>query len=268
MRNRSILLDKMNAGVSPDEGMFWIDFGEGGTLYSSLNLLYRTQDGKEGRVRELSAYDVLVGKVYLVGAESSSKLAVSTSAGFIFNNSGGDEVTIGGKLDALRAPAGEEPPAMDINCFAYMFKGAPIVDASRLEFPVVDVAVRAYSNMFSECTVLVRAPEILTARSFGAYACAGMFNKCTALEAAPELIYEDADSIGSSCYQQMFAQCTSLQRIRCLLSSVVGKTSEDVCTRWLYRVSATGTLVCAPGSSAFWVAGNNGIPSGWTVEEV
>ena len=71
-----------------------------------------------------------------------------------------------------------------------------------------------------------------------------------------------ATTLTESCYEEMFRNCTSLNYIKCLATDI----SAPSCTSsWVSGVASTGTFVKA-ASMNDWTEGNNGIPSGWTVE--
>jgi hypothetical protein len=60
----------------------------------------------------------------------------------------------------------------------------------------------------------------------------------------------------------MFSDCTSLSYIKAMFTTT---PSSSYTRDWVKNVKASGTFV--KNSAATWnVTGNNGIPSGWTVE--
>ena len=60
----------------------------------------------------------------------------------------------------------------------------------------------------------------------------------------------------------MFRGCTSLNYIKATFTTTPSSTYTS---NWVNGVSATGTFV--KNSAATWTTtGNNGIPTGWTVE--
>ena len=88
-----------------------------------------------------------------------------------------------------------------------------------------------------------------------------MFQGCTSLTTAPEL---PATTLVSNCYNNMFQGCTNLNYIKAMFTSV---PSSSYTSNWVSGVSSTGTFV--KNSAATWTnTGVNGIPTGWTVEEV
>jgi len=60
----------------------------------------------------------------------------------------------------------------------------------------------------------------------------------------------------------MFANCTNLAYIKALFTTTPGTTNTG---DWVKGVKATGTFV--KSAAATWnVSGDNGVPTGWTVE--
>lgn len=86
-----------------------------------------------------------------------------------------------------------------------------------------------------------------------------MFTECTQITKAPVL---PATTLASHCYDAMFGGCTSLQYIKAMFTTTPGSNYTDY---WVINVPSGGTFV--KNSAATWdVTGNNGIPSGWTIE--
>ena len=118
------------------------------------------------------------------------------------------------------------------NTFRQLFRATGVEDASNLVLPATTLTEACYMNMFSGCTNLTAAPEL------------------------------PADNPTFDSYKFMFRGCTSLNYIKCLYDwENIGATDG-----WVYNVASTGTFVKKSGSS--WPTGQNGIPTGWTVEEV
>ena len=176
-------------------------------------------------------------------------------------------------------------PAMTLanNCYQYMFDGctslttAPALPARTLaelcygsmffgctsltsapELPATTLAFGCYSEMFMGCTSLTTAPA-LPSTTLETMCYKSMFASCTSLTNAPAL---PATTLNFMCYSNMFAGCTNLNYIKCLATDI----SAPSCTSsWVSGVASTGTFVKAAGMES-WTEGNNGIPSGWTVE--
>ena len=181
-------------------------------------------------------------------------------------------------------------------CFASLFKGTGIVDASNVILPFIklnafknddDTAGKycyasmfqdcenliaapklpakkltdfCYSHMFYGCTSLTDAPE-LPATKLSDYCYDNMFNGCASLTTAPELL---AETLVEGCYSNMFSTCRNINSITCLATDI----SADNCTAyWFYRHSESGTFKKAE-SMEDWTRGINGIPEGWTIENV
>ena len=112
--------------------------------------------------------------------------------------------------------------------------------------------------MFRDCTSLVTVSNLpATTLNYNCYY--GMFRGCTSLATAPEL---PATTLVSGCYGFMFSGCTSLNYIKAMFTT---KPTTDYTNNWVNSVASTGTFV--KNSSATWnVTGNNGVPTGWTVQ--
>lgn len=140
------------------------------------------------------------------------------------------------------------------------FSGTSVVDASNLILPATTLREASYRNMFNSCEFLTKAPE-LPATTLADSCYYNMFSNCESLTTAPEL---PATTLDDSCYHGMFSGCTSLNYVTCLATDI----SASNCTNnWVSNVSSTGTFVKSVSMSS-WTTGNNGIPSGWSVEEV
>lgn len=115
-----------------------------------------------------------------------------------------------------------------------------------------------FQRLFEGNTGLTTA-ENLILPDFTAGSCYQyMFSGCTSLTTAPAI----SNLSSSSCALEMFAGCSSLNYIKCTATSF-GRTAI---VRWVQGVSPTGTFVKASGVT--WESGDNGIPNGWTVQEV
>lgn len=169
-------------------------------------------------------------------------------------------------------------------CYQHMFENCTSLTTAPV-LPATTLANSCYEGMFSGCSSLTTAPEI--AATTAASCCRYMFQNCTSLTTAPALpattlapgCYQymfngctslttgpsilPATTLAPYCYNQMFNGCTSLNYIKCLATDI----SASSCTGgWVTNVASTGTFVKA--SSANWPTGSNGIPSGWTIENI
>lgn len=93
----------------------------------------------------------------------------------------------------------------------------------------------------------------------GSYTFHSMFYGCQAMEEAPELILS---TLTQYCYYYMFYQCISLRKIVCLATNISASKCTYYWTRW---IPGSGTFYKHPSMTS-WTTGQNGIPSGWTVE--
>ena len=176
-------------------------------------------------------------------------------------------------------------PATELmaSCYISMFQDCTSLITAP-ELPATTLVDYCYNNMFSGCTSLTTAPE-LPATTLAQYCCCRMFYGCTSLTTAPELpattltksCYDSmfrgctsleeapvlpATTLVNQCYSNMFRSCSSLRQIKAMFTTTPG---TGYTSGWVTDVSSTGTFI--KNSSAQWsVSGNNGIPSGWTVQ--
>ena len=144
-------------------------------------------------------------------------------------------------------------------CYYQMFYICTSLTAAPA-LPATTLATQCYEDMFISCTSLTAAPSILPATTLAERCYAKMFKSCSSLTVAPEL---PATTLTNACYLQMFGGCTSLNYIKCLATDI----SATNCTyNWVGGVAATGTFVKSPNMTS-WSTGENGIPTGWTVQD-
>lgn len=156
------------------------------------------------------------------------------------------------------------PPALpattlDRCCYKQMFyKCTSLVTAPAL--PATTLAESCYLYMFMECSSLLNAP-VLPATQLVKGCYNGMFARCYSLTTAPEL---PATTLADDCYRWMFMHCNSLNYIKCLATD---KSATGCTYGWVaLGVPNQGTFVKHP--DAQWEYGNDGIPNGWTVQEI
>lgn len=131
-------------------------------------------------------------------------------------------------------------------------------EGEELLLPATTLANWCYGCMFDSCTGLTSAPA-LPATTLAYFCYSNMFNRCTGLTTAPEL---PAMTLVNDCYSNMFNSCTNLAYIKAMFTTTPGNSYTS---NWINGVKATGTFV--KNSAATWnVTGNNGVPTGWTVE--
>ena len=109
------------------------------------------------------------------------------------------------------APATLPATSMKEKCYYEMFKGCTSLINAQSVLPATILERECYYGMFWGCTALTTAPEIL-GTSFtsnnASDSCTNMFNNCTNLVNPPSKL--PATDLATSCYEQMFYNCTSL----------------------------------------------------------
>lgn len=118
-----------------------------------------------------------------------------------------------------------------------------------------------YDDALDHSWVLLKDGEelLLPATILSNYCYSSMFRGCTSLVVAPSL---PATTLVYECYRTMFYGCNNLAYIKAMFMTT---PSLGYTTAWVDDVKAMGTFV--KNSAATWnVSGDNGIPTGWTVE--
>ena len=146
--------------------------------------------------------------------------------------------------------------ALTSGCYSGMFNRCTSLTTAP-ELPITTLASSCYSSMFSGCTSLTTAPQ-LPATTLANNCYSYMFQACRNLTTAPEL---PATTLEQSCYYGMFESCTSLNSVTCLATDI---SASNCTTYWLRGVPSNGTFTKA-ASMTSWTAGNDGIPTNWTV---
>lgn len=145
------------------------------------------------------------------------------------------------------------------NCYESMFENCTNLTIAP-ELPATTLSNYCYENMFKGCSSLSTAPSTLPATSLTQYCYASMFEGCTSITTSPEL---PAPILEQGCYGSMFKYCSSLNYIKCLATDISGRYALD---SWVNGVASSGTFVKNPNMSS-WTTGDNGIPTGWTVQD-
>lgn len=161
--------------------------------------------------------------------------------------------------DCTSLTTAPELPATTLasGCYQHMFRGCTSLTTAPT-LPATTLAEGCYGSMFRDCKSLITAPSILPATTLAQYCYQRMFYGCKSLTTAPEL---PATTLVNDCYSYMFSGCTKLNYIKCLATDI----SASNCTgTWVSGVASNGTFV--KNTSTNWKSGENGIPSGWTVQ--
>ena len=144
-------------------------------------------------------------------------------------------------------------------CYGDMFSGCTQLTTPPVTLPATTLANYCYYYMFDGCSSLT-TPPVLPATTLVQGCYNGMFYSCSSLTTAPEL---PATTLAQRCYYYMFYGCSRLNYIKCLATDI---SASNCTSNWVNGVSATGTFVKDPTMSS-WTSGNNGIHSGWTVQD-
>ena len=153
-----------------------------------------------------------------------------------------------------------ELPATELttSCYEAMFRECWYLTTAP-ELPATTLAEKCYYFMFYNCKSLTTAPQTLPATTLASYCYQYMFYDCKSLTTAPVL---PATKLATSCYKYMFNGCSKLNYIKAMTITTPSGPYTD---SWVSGVSKTGTFV--KNAAAKWnVTGNNGVPTGWTVE--
>lgn len=113
------------------------------------------------------------------------------------------------------------------------FYDSNVVDASNLILPATTLIKKCYDYMFLNCPNLTGAPEL------------------------------PAETLADYSYRGMFKGCSSLNYIKCLATDI---SATDCTNYWVEDVASAGTFVKSASMSG-WTTGDNGIPTGWEVED-
>lgn len=118
-----------------------------------------------------------------------------------------------------------------------------------------------FRELFKDNENILNCPEkalLLPATTLSQSCYKSMFYGCSKLERAPVL---PASTLVANCYESMFTDCDKLSYIRCLATNI---DATDCTENWVDGVAEEGTFVKAANFTG-WSTGDNGIPSGWTV---
>ena len=148
------------------------------------------------------------------------------------------------------------------SCFYMFYNCSSLTKAPNIKMRVA--APVCCESMFRGCSSLVEPPSI----SFAEYRLSlpnlgqfnNMFNGCISLKSAPKLPYA---KLFEKCYYRMFRGCSNLNHIEMTALDV---SALSCLKEWVDGVATTGTFIKAAGVEI--PTGINGIPEGWTVEEV
>ena len=153
-----------------------------------------------------------------------------------------------------------ELPAMSLQhgCYYAMFMMCTSLTATP-NLPATTLATDCYSNMFNGCINIVTVMSELPATSAPDFAYAQMFKGCTSITESPDI---KATTHGQYTFNVMFQGCSSLSKITCRVT----QSNSAYFYNWVDGVAATGTFYKRSGTT--WTNGLNGIPTGWSVQNL
>lgn len=143
--------------------------------------------------------------------------------------------------------------ALEGNCMSLLFN-----DDADTHLSLEGYDYCFYYLFYESHNLISVSPKFLPATTLASGCYKGTFKYCSNLTTAPELL---ATTLADYCYQDTFSLCSKLNYIKALFTTV---PSSHYTGMWVYGVASSGTFV--KNKNATWnVAGDDGIPKGWTV---
>lgn len=197
---------------SIDGGSTWVTLNGGSqspTVYAGNKIMWKSNTGVEkwSKFHSTGKYNVEGNVMSLVSGDSFTSATTITKdhqfAGLFTMVELGSDVNFVVSAENLVLPATTLKEA----CYQDMFRNCRLLTkAPQLPATNLSGATMCYYLMFSHCTSLTAAPALpATTLSDACYG--WMFDSCTSLTSAPNL---PATTLVSGCYYDMFYGCTSL----------------------------------------------------------
>jgi len=120
----------------------------------------------------------------------------------------------------------------------------------------------AFKWVFSDCSNLKDAGDLILSTGISQHAYDGMFRYCGNLEKAPVL---SSTTLADYCYQDMFYACSKLNYVEVLAQSQSGLTTPFL--SWMDGVASSGTIRCYQ-SLGLDTGSISGIPTNWTADYI
>ena len=120
----------------------------------------------------------------------------------------------------------------------------------------------AFKWVFSDCSNLKDAGDLILSTGISQHAYDGMFRYCGNLEKAPVL---SSTTLADYCYQDMFYACSKLNYVEVLAQSQSGLTTPFLW--WMDGVASSGTIRCYQ-SLGLDTGSISGIPTNWTADYI
>lgn len=146
------------------------------------------------------------------------------------------------------------------DCYRGMFAGCSSLTTPP-ELPATTLAANCYDTMFRNCASLQTVPE-LPATTLAEECYAYMFDGCSSITTAPFL---PASTPVTNSYYYMFNNCSSLNSVSVAATYWPYSHTENSFV-FLRNVSPTGTFTKL--NTTYIQTGVDGIPSGWTVNNI
>ena len=158
-------------------------------------------------------------------------------------------------------------PALTLPVSAYngMFRGATNLAHGPKELPATSLQQDSCSSMFEGCVKLVEGPEIMATTVSGATALNRMFcmnrsSKVTAAMTKSPVLRVTNPGSYANVYQQLFAGNGNITEV-----TILAEGTNLSFANWLANTNANGVIKKL--STTTLTSGNNGVPSGWTIED-
>ena len=217
--------------VPYDQQYFTVEMLSAGTFTISINSSWTSVNGgpwESGHTRSLNLDAGDKVRIKHTGTLTLRDLSGNTTPFMVYGN-------------ILSLNYGDDFASVTAASASYnsLFSGCTgLITAENLILPAVNSG--RYESMFSNCSSLI-TPPALPATTLGGYDYSSMFYNCSSMVKAPVL---PATTLASYCYQSMFKGCSK---------------------NWVSGVSQSGTFVMASGMESTWVSESvNGIPIGWS----
>ena len=105
------------------------------------------------------------------------------------------------------------PASTSANCYLEMFMGCTSL-TSVPDLPATELADKCYFRMFHSCSNLTSIPSFPAVTSWtGNRFCYQMFQSCTGITTLTGSLFDGTMSLGTGCFEDMFAHCTGLTSV-------------------------------------------------------
>ena len=255
-----------NGGGDENKSPFWIESLEDDNVISvknaglassiSIDVEYSFDNKNWETIHTSSAsFDINVSSGQRLYFRSSAVSWGSEDNQFYTNK----KVNVGGNLLSLNLGAQfvGQREFDGISRLEALLWNTKVVDASNLLFPFNR---GLYLRFFQGCIYLERAPYELPCKLYKDYMYTFMFTGCSSLMVAP--IIQCEEIYGSQILRGMFEDCTQLREIRMNANAINSSSMQN----FSKNVAVNGVFFKKRGVS--YASGANGIPTGWTVEEI